>query len=353
MAEASRERLAPEFHILVGGSELPPAHATDILSVCVDQDVDVPSMFRLELLNWDSNHNRMTWSDSAEFDIGSEIEVRIGYRDRVTSVMQGEVTAIELEIQANAPPRMIARGYDRSHRLARGVRTTTYTNVKDSELAVRIASQAGLSADVEATTLVLDYVLQRNQSDLAFLKERAARIGYEVLVEGRELHFRSRRITEAPVATLATERDLMHFNPRVNSIAQVGKVSVRGWNPADKREIVGSALAADVAGMGTQNGAALVEERFGSSEGMVFTRPVFTQEEADDIAKARLREMALSYITGDGTCIGRSDLRAGKVVTLEGLGHRFSGDYYLTSVKHVYRPSIGYRTHFAVRRNAA
>jgi hypothetical protein len=31
---------------------------------------------------------------------------------------------------------------------------------------------------------------------------------------------------------------------------------------------------------------------------------------------------------------------------------RFSGSYYVTSTEHSYKPSIGYRTAFSVRRNA-
>ena len=49
------------------------------------------------------------------------------------------------------------------------------------------------------------------------------------------------------------------------------------------------------------------------------------QAEADQIAKARLNEMALELITGHGLCLGRTDLRAGKVIKIDGVGKRFSG----------------------------
>jgi phage protein D len=62
--------------------------------------------------------------------------------------------------------------------------------------------------------------------------------------------------------------------------------------------------------------------------------------------------MALTYVEGFGTCIGDPELRAGTLVEIEGLGKRFSGSYYVTSTEHSYKPSIGYRTAFSVRRNA-
>jgi phage protein D len=62
--------------------------------------------------------------------------------------------------------------------------------------------------------------------------------------------------------------------------------------------------------------------------------------------------MALSYISGEGTSIGRTDLRAGIVAKVEGMGKRFSGLYYLTSTTHSFAPNLGYRTAFHARRNA-
>jgi len=51
-------------------------------------------------------------------------------------------------------------------------------------------------------------------------------------------------------------------------------------------------------------------------------------------------------------CIGRVDLRPGKLINVEGIGKRFSGSYYVTSTEHSFLPSRGYRTAFTVRRNA-
>jgi phage protein D len=85
----------------------------------------------------------------------------------------------------------------------------------------------------------------------------------------------------------------------------------------------------------------------------IVDRPVFSQAEADGMARGRFDEMALAYISGEGLCVGRTDLRAGTVISMLGLGQRFSGLYYLTSVTHSYSPSRGYITAFSVRRNAA
>jgi phage protein D len=135
----------------------------------------------------------------------------------------------------------------------------------------------------------------------------------------------------------------------------VSEVTVRSWSPKDKKELVGQAKAGDeVSTMGGQeSGAALAESAFGAAVELLHASPVATQAEADQLAKARLNDLVLDLISGEGVCWGRTDLRAGKVIKIEGVGQRFSGQYYVTVAIHRYSPQGGYRTHFTVRRNAS
>jgi phage protein D len=106
--------------------------------------------------------------------------------------------------------------------------------------------------------------------------------------------------------------------------------------------------------MGGQTaGPGAATKAFGKSELTGVRWSVESKAEAEAIAKAQLEALTLTYVTGEGMCVGRTDLRAGMVVKLEGLGKRFSGQYYVTATRHSYTPSRGYRTGFTVRRNAA
>ena len=62
----------------------------------------------------------------------------------------------------------------------------------DSDIARRVAEGLGLTADV-GHERTYPYVAQCNQTDLEFLRERAQRIGYEVIVRARRW-FRPRPI---------------------------------------------------------------------------------------------------------------------------------------------------------------
>jgi phage protein D len=95
-----------------------------------------------------------------------------------------------------------------------------------------------------------------------------------------------------------------------------------------------------------------VQRIFGASGSTLVRAPVQSQGEADQVAKQHFAEMALGYVRGDGVCIGDPRMRAGIVVKIEGLGERFSGLYYVSATEHAFSIKKGYRTRFAVRRNA-
>jgi phage protein D len=354
--EGGAEGLAPEVRVRVDGQDVPLEAEADLIEVSVLQDVAAPGMFAIRLMNWDLDKHQFTWSDDPLFAEGAEVEVLMGYAGELATVFAGEVTGLDPEFSAGEVPVVTVRGYDRGHRLLRGRKTRSFIQVKDSDIAAQVAQEAGLTSEAEDTGVTLEYALQHNQTDLEFLQARARRIGYEVWVEGKTLRFRSRPSDESEVLTLDLEEDLLEFYPRLSTVGLAGEVEVRGWSVEDKEAVLGQAAASDAGSTmgGKTSGLDVAAQAFdagGASVAVSGDRPV-SQGEADQIARGRLREMALSYVTGEGVAAGRSDLKAGTVVKIEGCGQRFSGLYYLASVRHSYTPKRGYRTAFTVRRNA-
>jgi phage protein D len=349
----TNEDLVPEVRLRVGGADVPLEAEADLIEVSVLQDVSAPGMFAVRLMNWDLDKLQFTWSDDPLFAEGGEVEVLMGYADDLAPVFSGEVTGLEPEFQASEAPTVTIRGYDRRHRLMRGRKSRSFIQVKDSDIAAQVAQEAGLTPEAEDTQVTLEYVLQHNQTDLEFLEERARRIGFEVWVDGKTLFFRPRPVDESEVLTLHLEEDLLEFFPRASTVGLAGAAEARGWGVKDKEALLGKAAAADAGStMGGKTLGVEVAEQFGEAVAASVDRPVNSQGEADQIALGLMKEMALSYVTGEGVAVGRADLKAGTVVKIDGCGQRFSGLYYLASVRHTYSTRRGYRTAFTVRRSA-
>ncbi len=347
------DTLVPEVNLRINGNALSIDATSDLISVNVLEDVNAAGMFTFTLLSWDNKEMRVIWIDDDQFKEGNAVEVDMGYRDNMKTLFKGEITGLEPDFPHEQSPTLTVTGYDRRHRLMARRKTRTFLSMKDSEIAGQIAADWSLTPEVEDTRVTLDYVLQHNQTDFEFLQERARRIGHEMVVTDRVLHFRPRKSDGRAVLTLSRDVELLDFSARLTTMGQVEEVYVQGWSAKEKKDVVAKSRIGDERQMGgSASGPAATRRAFSGTGGTAVNTPVLSQAEADQLAQGWFGEMALSYVEGYGKCIGEPDLRAGILVDIEGVGRRFSGSYYVTSTEHSYRPTVGYRTSFAVRRNA-
>jgi phage protein D len=309
-------------------------------------------MFVLELYNWDDEKLRVSWSDSAMFAVGSEVEIWLGYVDDLHRVMTAEITGLEPVFSAEQPPTLTVRGYDHRHRLTRDRKSRSFAKIKDSAIASQVAREAGLRAKVSDTGVQLEFVAQSNQTDWEFLRERAALLGFEVYVRDKILYFQPPGYAAQPAARLSLGKDVSEFSPRLSSLGQPGQVTVRSWDVKEKKAVVSSARVGKEQAMGRTSGPRAANRAWGKASAGIVDLPATTKARADQIASGQFAELALAYVRGNVTGSGRPDLRAGSVVHIDGAGQTFSGPYYVTAVTHTLAQDQGYLTSFTVERNA-
>ena len=341
--------------IRINDTRLPPQAWSDVRSLTVQEDLDAISMFALELYNWDDRLLTFPWSDSPLFAVGNEVEISLGYVDDLHPVMVAEIISLEPRFASGELPLLTVRGYDHRHRLARGRTTRVFQQMADSAIAEQVAREAGLGSSVTETDVKHSYVLQSNQSDLEFLQHRARRIGYEVFARDKILYFRPPQHTGTATITLELGEDISEFSPRLSTQSQVGEMAVRGWDVKQKQVIVGKAAVGQettIKGNGS-SGPRSARQAFGGSTTVSVDVPVHTVAEADAIARGRFNELALDFVQGDVVAVGQPQVHAGTVVAIEGVGDRFSGPYYVTSVTHTLTAEQGYQTTISVQRNTA
>lgn len=347
------ERNAPSFKVFAGGSELPVETALDLLDVKVSDYVEGASTFTLTFNNWNSDTQEFKSIGENKLTEGTEVEVKVGFVDNLKSLIVGEVTALEPQFSGAEAPSLKVSGYDRLHRFRRGRHTRSFVDMKDSEIAEKIARELQLKVDAEDTQITHQYVLQSNQSDIDFLLERARRIRYEVVVKDKTLFFRKAANNKSKIVSIEFGLTLTSFYPRLSTMKQVSEVIVQGWDHKKKEAIIGKAQQGDETSKmnGQKLGVAISESAFAAAKTFVVDKAVFSEGEANQIAKGLFNDMTVDFITGEGTAIGNTDIRAGEVIELLKLGQRFSGPYYVTSATHTIDRK-GYVTRFTVARNA-
>lgn len=346
------EALIPLFELLIDGQQTPPELMRAIVEIVVDDSLYLPDMFTLSI-----HDDNLQWVDSELLAVGKEVEIKAtaaahgqqsGASDRL---IKGEITAVEPNYERTGDLVLLVRGYDRSHRLHRGKKSRSFLNSTDSEIAQKIAQELRMRANVDSTRVVHEYVFQDNQTNLEFLQARAQRLGFEVFVKDRTLNFKRRSQQPQTGPELEWGVNMLSFRPRLTTMTQVDEVIVRGWDPKTKREIVSRARDGTISpkvGIG-KSGGVFTRQAFGvPAEAVVVKRPVKTLDEANAMAQALCDEISGDFIQADGVCLGDPRLQAGRIVTIKGVGQRFSGDYFVTTATHVYNEESGYETHFNI-----
>lgn len=336
--------LASKIFIKVNGSEVQRPIMQNLQEVTVDQHSHLPHMFTIRLTD-----PTLELLDKGPFDLTKEVEIAAAKPEgEKVTLIKGEITALEPQFEEGMIAELIVRGYDKSHRLYREIKSKAFLNVKDSDLANEIAQAVGLQAEVEQTSTVYDHIFQHNQSDLAFLMQRAWRIGYECFVDEGKLYFR-KPPNGSGQATLTWGNDLLSFRPRMSLAEQVNEVLVKGWDVDKQKPIVGQAekgrLYVEVEKSKEEAGRA---GTFGTGKLVIVDQAMVSQAEADTLAAARMDEVSGAFLEAEGVAFRRPDIKAGQKVTLKSLGKRLSGTYLVTHANHVYTAE-GLRTTFTVR----
>ncbi|PZV14284.1 MAG: type IV secretion protein Rhs [Leptolyngbya sp.] len=361
-----------EPHLEIEGKAASDKLMGDILQISIEESLHLPSMFTIVFNNpafpgreeqqseaFPERKDRQTWEHEKLLSIGKSI--RIGFTNSVTEspefqdektdwILWGEITAIETHFTSGSQAPMIIRGYDRSHRLNRGCHNRSFQKMSDTEILKKIIKEVGIEeGTVDNSSIIHDYVFQENQTNLEFLRERAARNGFELFMQDGKLHFRQPKKDGS--LEMTWQQNLTSFQVRVTSAEQVNEVEVRGWDYKQKRAIVANRsnekiLTETDYGKGQKTSSAF-QGKPNSPKLIVVDQPVETQKEADNIAQALFNEMCDQFVHADAQAQGHPSIRPGRVVTLKGMG-KYSGKYYITETHHTFSERL-YKTAFSVR----
>ena len=345
----------PARRIFIEGRDVTDLITDDVLSVTVEDHVEDADACTFEFTN-----RRGEWLDHPLFERGKAVEVFLGYGTRVSKLFVGFITVIEPHFPADTVPTVTITAYDKSYRMRKqGDVDHTFPDMTANEIVRAIAKKYGFK---EREILTPDETpkrrlqTQESKDDWHFLKNLARGLGFEVFVESGRLVFRSGKRKPAAIEGVFRYREnLKSFEAALSMEKPPTRVVVRGWDDL-KKEAFEVAVPDDLTDterqiLGDQSGSQVVEDEFGKSERILHNVVAEDRNHARDLALAYFINKEYELVTGVGTCVGDRELRAKRLVTIEGVGTRFSGIYYLTRVTHTL-DDAGYLCEFEVQRNA-
>jgi phage protein D len=338
-------RSLAEFQVLIDGTAVGAQDEQEIHSWRVDTVTNGPDFFEVVF--------PVRGAEGIEVDvaakIGSEVEIKAGYEGTLETIVKGEIAAIGMRLSEDETPRLTVSGWDKLHRLARMRLTQHWEQVKYSEVAEDIASKAGLSPDVTASSAVFDYVAMNGQTYLAFLLDLGSRIGYQLHFKEGKMYFGPPG-NESSGVTVEYGVNLQRASFQIQSAGQVSEVRVLSFDKDKKEQVIGVAAASDAQALaGGKTGPKATYGKFGSGPHWVTNYPGATQAEVDSVAKAIMQEHADDFVHCELQIEGDGRVVAGKKFEVAGVHEAFNGPFVATRVVHQYVVAGGAKAGFISR----
>ena len=398
----------PAYRVWLKGKENPQL-VPDIVSVTFhDSLTDIDSVDLVvnncdpgEPVQGQAVQGKFRYHNSNLFDPWQEIQVDMGYyRQRNAQLKQmllGEISSMAPNFPASGGSTLSVRGLSLMHQFRTEQKTKQFRKQTDSEIAQQIVKDIDkdLKKKIKNINIQIpqkeedensvneirhEYLEMHHQYPIIFLLQRAREVGYDIAVVDEvdskknvrnvTFHYRSSASVTRPTYVLEWGKNLISFQPTLQTARQVNAVTVNGWNVQTKKPISETATRADLV---KQNQKVIAPEDVGVTENqlsqkveIIVDRGFKNSQDAKETALKTLRQLAQGLVTGKGKTIGLPELRAGckVIVCMSPLdvpqgsspspvrpSDRFSGTYQVTETTHTISES-GYTTDFSCRMEA-
>lgn len=288
----------------------------------------------------------LLFEDERLLAFGTRVQVYAGEAGAPTAIFDGHVSALELAMDSEGPPRLVAWAEDRlaGARLER--LSATYENRSLADIVGTVAARHGLTPRVTGLTEPLPLAVQFNESDLAFLRRLLQRCGADLQVVGDELQVGVRAEVSRNRIELQMGSQLYRLRAVADLAHQVTALKVTGFDPEQGQAVEGDGAGAALGPGRGRTGAELLSRALGPREQRSAHRLALSAGEATALAEMEYAQRARRFVRVEGVCEGNPALRVGTELALRGAGPRFDNSFAVTACTHRYDMRRGYETAF-------
>jgi hypothetical protein len=213
--------------------------------------------------NWGNTNGTVgyLYFDRSLLEFGRDLQIRLG----ADAIFSGRIMGLEAHFPEGRGPEVNILAEDRFQDLRMTRRTRSFSNLSDAEVINQIAADHGLRASVNLSGPRHEVLSQINQSDLAFLRERARALDAELWMEGGTLNVKSHARRNGSTLRMTYGDELREFSVLSDLSGQRTTLSVSGWDVAAKAALHHEATDSVISGElnGDLSGASVLRSALG------------------------------------------------------------------------------------------
>ena len=319
--------------ILSDGQEMDPAYS--LVSIDISKEVNRIPEAQLILLDGNAAQGNFPISDSAFFEPGKEIEIKLRYEgEDDVSVFKGLV--LRHGIEANQGASLLTLEMkDAAIKLTSPRRSTVFRDQADHEIIGSIIEAAGLEkGSIETTEPTHTEIIQYNATDWDFVLLRADIQGLVVVTSDGRIEMKKVDFSGQPEFTFEWGLDTIYdFEFQVDARHQYSSLESIAWDPTNQQLTEASQAESFSLPQGNLDG-----EQIANTIGFdIYTlkHPVqLAPEELQVWANARMVRSRMSMLRGRIAVNGLADIGLLAIIEIKGIGDRFNGKTVVTGIRH-------------------
>lgn len=319
-------------------------------SANITHTVNKISVAELVLLgNYVPSEGTVPVSDAADFNPGKEIEITAGYGSAAEKTLfKGFIVKHSLEVDGESPFKVRLTCKHKAVSMTFNEKECSFKDKKDSEIITAIiGTYSELTSDVTATTTQYENFFQVRSTDWDFILSRADFNGYIICMDGTDykLEIGKPKLDAAATMKIAIGESIMAFEAELNAEDQPTALNASGWDNKTQAMLKSTAAEPSLNDQGDSSLSpkSLSEKLSQSGLDLISPTPMTTAE-LKVWADAILLRKRMAAFKGKVKYIGNATVKTGDIIELEGVGKKFNGNAFVSSVNHVVEPGTWYTT---------
>ena len=376
--EGARDRSQFQFVLTIDGQNIEKTYQVRTKDIMLEENVDhAVSVLTVRFANMN-----VRFTDEDLWKEHTILKLSLGYKSTGVKPRGGKWICMGPKFtygegREGASQEITLTAYSQEFRMGRTEKRKVWKNVRDSDIAKKIAGLYGWGTEISQTNPVHEHVAQMNESDWKFLDRRARMYGYQLFVDDKgKLHFHKpkypkkrttlkyfmgeksqlngftvweepaqhgKQVYASQVDPLTKELFNVNSQEVPDAITSGTKAKYKGGGRDKTTEVALDQAGNERKSKGTMDSkkiASLKGESDGGTKPVTDAQPrMFLFEEGHHQTRKELQAEVEGFsqhtrwlVKGQGQVIGLETMRAGDLVEIIGVG-RNSGEYYIVSMK--------------------
>lgn len=320
------------FDILIDDKAIPTTY--QVMSISVTREINRVPSARITLRDGEAAKRTFEISNKNDLTPGQKITIKVGRDGKNTQVFKGIIVRHAIRIKNSGQSELNLECYDESIRMTIGRQSRYFENMKDNEVFVELGRKyEGVKIDAKQTTLKHRELVQHHISDWDFMLLRAEANGMLVNVNEGTIKIAPPDTSPKPAIQVTYGSSVIELEAEMDARLQWKKVEAISWDFSNQKLFKANATSSPVTEPGNLGGSQLSKVTAPESYKMQHSGYLL-QQELQDWVDATMMRSRLGKIRGRAKFFGASEIRPGDVIQLEGVGDRFKGKAFVSSVRH-------------------